>query len=59
MAKNLYWLQIPVESKFNVESRYRQQTMQYVSLVPLGFEPFGNTSNNIVAHDDNYFWQKP
>jgi hypothetical protein len=59
MAKNLYWLQIPVESKFNVESRYRQQTMPYVSLVPLGFEPFGNTSNNIVAHDDNYFWQMP
>ncbi|MDR3272825.1 MAG: transglutaminase-like domain-containing protein, partial [Flavobacteriaceae bacterium] len=48
MAKNLYWLQCPAESKFNVESRYRKSSEIYVSLVPTGFDPFEKTYRKIT-----------
>ena len=63
MAKNLYWLQCPADSKFNVESRYRDSQETYISLVPTGFSIFGKSyrklASNIVTTDSNYFWQKP
>jgi hypothetical protein len=37
MAKNLYWLQCPAISKFNPESRYRNNDNTYISLMPLGY----------------------
>jgi hypothetical protein len=57
MAKNLYWLQCPAESRFNVESRYRNSREAYISLKPIGYK----TSYNMGAevHDPEYFWQKP
>ena len=36
MAKNLYWLQCPVDSRFNPESRYRNTNQTYISLRPSG-----------------------
>jgi hypothetical protein len=38
MAKNLYWLQCPVISRFNPESRYRNNDNTYISLMPIGYE---------------------
>ena len=58
MAKNLYWLQCPADSKFNVESRYRINKERYISLVPSGFRPFGSVVD-VVTTDPEYFWQKP
>ena len=57
MAKNLYWLQCPAKSKFNPESPYRNNTNQYISLTPDGFNGFGVAG--IITHDPTYFWQKP
>jgi hypothetical protein len=37
MAKNLYWIQVPIENKFNPESRYRNNVNRYVSLLPTGY----------------------
>ncbi|MDR2652480.1 MAG: transglutaminase domain-containing protein, partial [Prevotellaceae bacterium] len=37
MAKNLYWLQCPTVSKFNPESRYRNNDNSYISLMPLDY----------------------
>lgn len=58
MAKNLYWLECPVNSSFNVESPYRTTGSKYVDLVPAGF-----TSKAVYGQyrtsDDAYFWQAP
>lgn len=58
MAKNLYWLECPVNSTFNVESPYRATGSEYVDLVPSGF-----TSRAVYQRyrtsDDAYFWQAP
>jgi hypothetical protein len=54
MAKNLYWLQCPVRSCFNAESRYYNRAVAYVSLCPVGEERGGTT-----IHDAEYFWQEP
>ncbi|GHV56343.1 transglutaminase [Bacteroidia bacterium] len=56
MAKNLYWIQCPLISKFNPESRYRNNTERYVSLLPSGFQ---NTDKKIATSDPAYFWQEP
>jgi len=58
MAKNLYWLQCTVNSKFNVESRNRKTEEIYVSLVPSDFKPFRHALD-VVTTDPNYFWQAP
>jgi len=59
MAKNLYWLSLPARSIFNVESRNRTNTEEYVSLVPEGFycPDFGRKT--YVTSDPTWFWQKP
>jgi hypothetical protein len=67
MAKNLYWLQCPARSIFNVESPYRNNGEKYISLKPSGFVlPLETKSGykdmdnrNIVTSDPDYFWQKP
>ena len=58
MAKNLYWLQVPVNSVFNVESRYRNTENKYVSLLPIGYNTKKSTYET-VTHNQEYFWQKP
>jgi hypothetical protein len=59
MAKNLYWLQCSADSKFNTESRYREGTETYISLVPAGFKaPRGYFTNRLTT-DSDYFWQTP
>lgn len=63
MAKNLYWIQCTNKSQFNTESRYRQADtdLQYISLIPTGFEKDSNKylKNNAITHDPAYFWQIP
>jgi hypothetical protein len=59
MAKNLYWLQVPVNSIFNPESRYRNNLNEYISLLPIGYKRSNMENMKTITHDDNYFWQKP
>ena len=59
MAKNLYWIQIPVNSQFNPESRYRNSVNKYVSLLPLGYKHSSMENMGTITHDPEYFWQKP
>jgi hypothetical protein len=62
MAKNLYWIQCVDNSRFNAESRYRQNENNYIALMPLGFEvdlPQGIINPKYVTHNPDYFWQKP
>lgn len=60
MAKNLYWLQCPVNSFFNVESPYRKTDLkQYISLEPKGFDNKFESRISIRTNDDAYFWQAP
>ena len=59
MAKNLYWLQVPVNSQFNPESRYRNDVIKYVSLLPIGYKRSNMDNLGTITHDDEYFWQKP
>jgi len=58
MAKNLYWLQCPINSKFNTESHYRNNGEIYISLIPTDFKPFGHNLD-VVITDPDYFWQAP
>ena len=59
MAKNLYWLQVPVNSQFNPESRYRNNVNKYVSLLPTGFQHSNMENMGTITYDADYFWQKP
>ena len=59
MAKNLYWLQIPLSSQFNPESRYRNNVNKYVSLLPIGYTRSDKENIGTITHNSIYFWQKP
>ena len=59
MAKNLYWLQVPVNSQFNPESRYRNNVNKFVSLLPVGYTRSSMENMGTITHDNEYFWQKP
>ena len=59
MAKNLYWIQVPVNSQFNPESRYRNNVNKYVSLLPIGYKHSNIENMGTITHDFEYFWQKP
>ena len=59
MAKNLYWLQCPAVSKFNVESRYHYRDETYISLLPIGYKRDKGSRNDVIVHDPEYFWQMP
>lgn len=58
MAKNLYYIECVVESRFNPESRYRYAGSKYVRLLPLGFE-IEDDEMEKSTHDEGYFWQAP
>ena len=60
MTKNLYWLQCPARSIFNVETQYRNTNEIYISLLPVGYERISNLQRNgVITHDPDYFWQTP
>jgi len=60
MAKNLYWLQVPINSIFNPESRYRNNVNTYISLFPIGYgEDHKYSKDGVATHDPDYFWQAP
>jgi hypothetical protein len=58
MAKNLYWINCPARSFFNVETMYRNTSENYVALMPSGYTQ--NSGRRFtVTHDPDYFWQAP
>ncbi|MDR1347548.1 MAG: transglutaminase domain-containing protein [Prevotellaceae bacterium] len=59
MAKNLYRLQCPAASRFNPESRYRNNDNTYISLTPPDYVHSNTSKNQITVHNPEYFWQKP
>jgi hypothetical protein len=61
MAKNLFCLEVPVKSCFNVESRYRKPASDYVTLRPVGYDgTYGNASpEKYNINDPSVFCQKP
>ena len=60
MFKNLYWLECPAWSTYDVETRSEGKTYSpYVRLCPSGFYGFGSIRNIYVTNDPDYFWQKP
>lgn len=57
MAKNLYVIACPMKLMFNAEPRYRNSTINYMQLVPSGFEPY--TFPQFTTTDSAIFWQAP
>jgi hypothetical protein len=46
-------------SKFNPESRYRNNQETYISLSSVDYRHENTNIKNITVHDPEYFWQKP
>jgi hypothetical protein len=59
MAKNLYWFQCPINSYFNIESRYRNSNTKYISLRPNGYQRSDTRANEVIINDPRYFWKLP
>lgn len=57
MAKNLYILTSPMACMFNGESRFRNPTIEYIQLVPSGFDYY--THPTYTTTDPDIFWQAP
>lgn len=60
MAKNLYWLECPLRSEFDTETRHEGKDYSpYVRLSPAGFQfkEFGD--KYIFTSNPDYFWQLP
>lgn len=57
MAKNLYIIACPMECKFNTESRYRNSLVDFIQLVPSGFDYY--THPRYTTSDPDIFWQDP
>ncbi|MCC8034557.1 MAG: transglutaminase-like domain-containing protein [Rikenellaceae bacterium] len=56
MAKNLYWLQVPVRSALGVESPYFRRDTKYIGLVPEGYiNPEYVGENFLNTSDAEYF----
>ncbi|WP_165024914.1 TPR end-of-group domain-containing protein [Dysgonomonas sp. ZJ279] len=58
MAKNLYWLQCPAQSFFNIETTYRNSTAKYVSLLTPDYS-INERERDFITNDHEYFWQAP
>ncbi|MCB9183692.1 MAG: transglutaminase domain-containing protein [Flavobacteriales bacterium] len=70
MAKNLYWLECPVESRYDTETRGEGKTIEYVQLLPLEHHTqkpdvvkrTGGSGNTIIEYRTNdpaRFWAAP
>lgn len=71
MAKNLYRIQCPVSSKYDLETRAQNKNVEYIELVPLNgmnLEPskkervIGETNSKVIEYvtiDPVGFWAKP
>jgi tetratricopeptide (TPR) repeat protein len=58
MAKNLYWLQCPAQSFFNIETPYRNSTAKYISLLTPDYS-INERERDFITNDHEYFWQAP
>ena len=56
MAKNLYYFECNKHNQFNPESDYRENTAEYIYLVPVGF---AYNKKGVVTTDSDLFWAKP
>lgn len=54
MAKNLYWLQVPLNNKAGID---RLKGRVFVSLIPLGYDDKCLKSFDYITYDENYFWE--
>lgn len=60
MTRFLYWFRCPVRSVFNAETEYRETNVDYISLMPVGYDNVKReTGNNYTTNDSEYFWQNP
>lgn len=65
MAKNLYMLQCPVNSSYDLETQQPGKVVSYVTLVPLSYydqQPSAKKSGNFVYYQTNnpdLFWKTP
>jgi len=66
MSKNLYWLQCPVKSEWDLETRKDgKPAIVYVDLFPGGFSTIhqplrsGKGITEYATNSPDYFWQKP
>lgn len=60
MAKNLYWLECPLRSEFDTETRRDgKEYSPYVRLYPAGFQFKDFGKQYIVTSNPDYFWQTP
>lgn len=70
MAKNLYWLECPVESRYDAETKLADKSVEYVQLLPLErhtqkpdvVRRAGGSGNTIIEYRTNdpaRFWAAP
>lgn len=69
MAKNLYYLETPISSQYDLETRREGKTIQYIRLLPLAIDAQKqpvktrkSTSTTLTTYPTNSattFWQKP
>lgn len=55
MSKNLYWLEAPLHSGYNVETSFT--TGGYLNLYPAGYEPTP-IRNDYITTNDKFFWEE-
>lgn len=60
MAKNLYYIECPVESMYDTETvREGKKRPAYIGLAPVGFEADYIGKNTYVTYNEALFWQSP
>jgi hypothetical protein len=71
MAKNLYMLECPVNSEYDMETRATGKTIAYIKLLPLDYFDQSKTLTSSTSKDTKFtiqtymtnnselFWQKP
>ncbi|MFA7420939.1 MAG: transglutaminase-like domain-containing protein [Melioribacteraceae bacterium] len=71
MAKNLYMLECPVSSEYNLETRENGKVTEYIRLLPLDYfdqkpdvqtsenKDFNSKTTTYVTNNAEYFWKVP
>lgn len=60
MAKNLYYIECPVEGMYDTETvREGKKRPAYIGLAPVGFEADYIGKNTYVTYNEALFWQSP
>lgn len=59
MAKNLYYLQCPLHSVSDSETKGKGEWPTFVNLLPAGYQPEEQYRAQIQTSDEAYYWQLP